>query len=81
MGKIAVEEGPAIGLAGNRNEIDAPKVEEIGDCGTIYRPARVVKRDVPGDHETVELEVHRERVAGDREAVAGADANVAVALD
>ncbi len=81
MGEVAVEERPAIGLARYRDEIDAPIVEKIGDCGSIHRPARVVKRDVAGDHKTVELEVHRERVAGNGETVTGANSNVAVALD
>ncbi len=81
MGEVAVEECPAIGLARYRDEIDAPIVEKVGDCGAVDRSGRVVKRDVAGDHETVELEVHGERVAGNGKAVAGADANVAVALD
>ena len=70
MREVAVEKGPAVGLARHRNEIDAPKVEEIGDRRAADRSGRVVQRHVAGDHEAIELQIHRERVAGYREPVA-----------
>ena len=81
MDEVAVKEGPPIGLAGHRNEIDPAKIEKVRDRRALDRSGRVVQRDVARDHEPIELQVHRKGVARYREAVAGTQAYVPVALD
>jgi hypothetical protein len=79
--EVAVEERPAVGFARDRNEVNTLKIEEIRDRRAAHRAAGIVQRHVSRDHKTVELEVHRERIAGYGEAVARPQAHVAVGFE
>ncbi len=80
MRVVAVEIRPAVGRARNRDKVDALKRDEVGKRRPGEVARGVVQRYVPRDHETVELKIHRKRIAFNRGAVARAHADVPVGL-